>query len=271
MTGSLPLKSLNDLSSTDRMPVLFVGHGNPMNAIEDNEFSRKWKELGKQLPRPAAILCISAHWETKGSFVTKTPRPETIHDFYGFPPDLFSVQYPAPGDPVLAAAISNEVKYQPVREDSSWGLDHGCWSILTRMFPDADIPVMQLSLDHYLSPEGHYRLARELSFLRRKGVLVMGSGNMVHNLRMFDFFNPARKYDWAEAMNEKFKTQIIANNNKFLTTPSEMGSAFSLAAPSLEHYLPMLYALALREKDESPEFFNDTVMSSLSMTSFILG
>jgi 4,5-DOPA dioxygenase extradiol len=264
------LNNLKEYPSTERMPVLFIGHGNPMNAIEDNEFSRGWRELGEQLPRPRAILCVSAHWETRGSFICSTPKPETIHDFYGFPPALFAVQYPATGDPLLAAGISAEVKYKPVLQDDNWGLDHGCWSVLARMFPDADIPVLQLSLDHYLDPEGHYRLAKELTFLRKRGVLVMGSGNLVHNLGMYDFHNPGKQYDWALSVNDTMKKHILENNFSALTAPEKMGSAFSLAAPSLEHYLPMLYALALREQDENLRFFNDKVMSSMSMTSFVL-
>jgi 4,5-DOPA dioxygenase extradiol len=271
MTTSQNIRNLKELPGSDRMPVLFVGHGNPMNAIEDNEFSRGWRELGKQLPRPRAILCVSAHWETKGSFICSTPKPETIHDFYGFPPSLFAVQYPAAGEPRLAADISAEMKYKPVIQTDNWGLDHGCWSVLVQMYPDADIPVLQLSLDHNLAPEGHYRLAKELSFLRKKGVLVMGSGNLVHNLRMYDFNNPARQYDWALSMNETMKKYILENNFAALSYPDKMGSAFSLAAPSLEHYLTMLYALALREKDEEPRLFNDKVISSMSMSSFVLG
>jgi 4,5-DOPA dioxygenase extradiol len=270
MSPTQNLHLLKDLPTTNRMPVLFIGHGNPMNAIEDNEFSRGWRELGKQLPRPRAILCVSAHWETKGSFICSTPKPETIHDFYGFPPALFAVHYPASGEPQLAAGISAEIQYRQLLQDDNWGLDHGCWSVLAQMFPKADIPVLQLSLDHYLAPEGHYRLAMELSFLRRKGVLVMGSGNLVHNLRMYDFDNPDKQYDWAISANERIKKDILENNSAALSDPGKMGSVFTMAAPSLEHYLPMLYALALREKDEDPRFFNDKVMSSMSMTSFVL-
>jgi 4,5-DOPA dioxygenase extradiol len=271
MSPTQNLHFLKDLPTTNRMPVLFIGHGNPMNAIEDNEFSRTWRELGTQLPRPQAILCVSAHWETKGSLICSTPKPETIHDFYGFPPALFAVQYPADGEPQLAADISAEIQYRQILQDDTWGLDHGCWSVLAQMFPNANIPVLQLSLDHYLAPEGHYRLARELSFLRKRGVLVMGSGNLVHNLRMYDFHNPGKQYDWALSINDTMKKYILENNFSTLSDPAKMGSAFSLAAPSLEHYLPMLYALALREMDEKLHFFNDKVMSSMSMTSFVLG
>src|ERR1700739_480782 len=197
------LSDLKNLSNTFiftpyKMPLLFVGHGNPMNAIEQNEFSYKWKLLGVELPKPQAILCISAHWETKGTFVTAMQKPKTIHDFGGFPQELFDVQYPAPGNPSLAKQIKSEIKKTEVGLDEEWGLDHGCWSVIKRMYPNADVPVIQLSLDYTKPAQWHYDLAKELSELRHKGVLIVGSGNMVHNLGMLNWRNlNSGGYDWA--------------------------------------------------------------------------
>lgn len=198
MTPFISGTSLQDLhefgeklsSSEEKMPVLFVGHGSPMNAIEENEFVEGWKAIGKELPSPKAILCISAHWETKGTFVTAMEKPRTIHDFGGFPPELYEVQYPAPGHPSLAGQTKEIVKRAVVELDARWGLDHGCWSVVRRMYPDANVPVLQLSLDHGQSPQWHYELGKDLAKLRRKGVLIIGSGNMVHNLRMMNWENP---------------------------------------------------------------------------------
>lgn len=266
------LLSANDLShlpKSDTMPVLFVGHGNPMNAIENNTFSENWTFIGKMLPRPKAILCISAHWETQGTFVTSSPWPETIHDFYGFPQDLFNVKYPAPGNPILASEIAQAKTTASISLSEDWGLDHGCWSILVKMYPAADIPVLQLSLDHFLSPEKHFSLAKELDSLRDRGVLIIGSGNLVHNLRFFDFHNPEKQYDWALSMNEKFKQLVLSGDSEALLFPQRLGPGFSLAAPTLEHFIPILYPLALRRKKDDIFIFNDALVNSLSMTSFL--
>ncbi|MCB0852256.1 MAG: 4,5-DOPA dioxygenase extradiol, partial [Bacteroidetes bacterium] len=177
-------KITDPLSHTDKMPVLFLGHGSPMNAIEENEFVQGFRKVGKEITKPNAILCISAHWETKGTFVTAMENPRTIHDFGGFPRELFQVQYPAPGNPELAKETQQIVTTTEVGLDSNWGLDHGAWSVIKHMYPNADVPVIQLSLDYRKSPQYHYELARELAALRKKGVLIVGSGNMVHNLRM---------------------------------------------------------------------------------------
>jgi len=257
------------LGSSQRMPLLFVGHGNPMNAIEDNEFASGWREAGKKLPRPKAILCISAHWETRGTFVTAMEKPETIHDFHGFPPELFAVRYPAPGNPALAQQTKEMVKQAIVELDSNWGLDHGCWSVVRRMYPDADVPVLQLSLDRYQTPGWHYNLAKDLAPLRRKGVLIIGSGNMVHNLRMINWQNPDSAYDWAQEMNARFKEYILNDNHKDLINYPSLGKAAALSVPTPEHFLPMLYVLGLKENNESITIFIDkTVMGSISMTSF---
>ena len=268
----------NDLSrlagapdSDGRMPVLFVGHGSPMNAIEDNEFSRTWGELGKKLPRPRVILCISAHWETEGTRVTSMEKPRTIHDFGGFPRALFEVEYPAPGSAWLARQI-------PVEPDEEWGLDHGCWSILRQMYPGADVPVVQLSLDYRKSPRDHYALARELAPLRQKGVLIIGSGNLVHNLRLVQIrgasasdFNTPFGFDWAIEANDQFKKLINEQRHDELMGYQSLGRAVQLAVPTAEHYLPMLYAIALQQDDESITWFNDKALAgSLTMTSLMI-
>lgn len=275
LSSAMKLNELNKLTEsfvpTEEMPLLFVGHGSPMNAIEDNEFSKTWRELGKTLPKPTAILCVSAHWETKGTFVTAMPKPSTIHDFGGFPQALFDVQYPAPGNLELANETKNVIKKTVVGLDQSWGLDHGCWSILNPMYPNADIPVIQLSLDYTQSPQYHYDLAKELSALRKKGVLIMGSGNIVHNLGMiaWDKINePNYAFDWATDANDKIKKYILSNDFKPLINYKSQGRAFDLAIPSPDHFLPLLYILALKGENEKIELFNDkAVMGSLTMTS----
>lgn len=259
---NLPLKE-------QTMPMLFVGHGNPMNAIEDNEFSRGWHMIGKELPKPQAVLCISAHWETKGTFVTAMERPETIHDFYGFPMQLFEVRYPAPGSPQLASETKDVIKKAVVELDQSWGLDHGCWSVVKHMYPEANVPIIEMSLDYTKPALWHYELARELSPLRMKGVLIIGSGNMVHNLRLADWQNPDGTFDWAQEANERFKHLISSNDYKPLINYQQLGKPAELSIPTAEHYLPMLYVLGLKGEEEDVKFFNDrTLLGSISMTSF---
>lgn len=253
------------------MPVLFLGHGSPMNAIEDNEFVQSWREIGKALPRPNAILCVSAHWETAGTFVTAMEKPKTIHDFGGFPKELYDVQYPAPGSPELAQETKYIIKKGEVGLDDKWGLDHGCWSVVKHLYPLADIPVIQMSLDYYRSPQYHYDLAKELAPLRKKGVLIVGSGNIVHNLGMvaWDKLNTDNfGYDWAIEAREKMKKFISTDDHKALIDYRLQGKAFSLSIPSPEHFLPLLYALALKDENEDVSFFNDkAVAGSLAMTS----
>lgn len=265
-------KMTSNLGNTDQMPVLFIGHGSPMNAIEENEFVNNWRDLGKTLPRPNAILVISAHWETSGTQVTAMERPRTIHDFGGFPKALFDVQYPAPGSPELARDVKSIVKTTDILLDQKWGLDHGAWSIINRLYPNADIPVIQMSLDYYQTPRYHYDLAKELASLRHKGVLIIGSGNMVHNLRMvaWDKLNAdAYGYDWALEANEKMKQFILSGDHTSMVNFRNQGRAFDLAIPSPEHFIPSLYALALKEENEKIDFFNDkAVAGSLTMTSF---
>ncbi len=252
-------------ASTPRMPVLFVGHGNPMNAITDNSFAREWERIGSEL-RPKAILCISAHWETKGSHVTSMAMPKTIHDFGGFPEELFRLQYPAPGSPVLADDIVRST-YEAITHDHEWGLDHGAWSVLARMFPLASIPVLQLSLDVTKSPLQHIELARQLAYLRTKGVVIIGSGNIVHNLRMVQW--KGGSLDWAQEFDAASKKLIEQRDRTSLSNYTALGSAAKLSIPTPEHYLPMLYSLALVEKNEDIAFFNETIdLGSVSMRSF---
>jgi len=258
-------------NSTEQMPVLFLGHGSPMNAIEENEFVKGFRSIGKTISKPNAILCVSAHWETKGTFVTAMEKPTTIHDFGGFPKALFDVQYPAPGSPDLARETKSIITKTKVGLDDKWGLDHGTWSVIKHLYPNADVPVIQMSLDYYQTPQYHYELAKELSSLRKKGVLIIGSGNMVHNLGMVDWnkLNTTEYgYDWAIEANEKMKKYILSNDHKQLIDFKSQGKAFNLAIPTPEHYLPLLYALALKEENEKVTLFNDKIVAgSLSMTS----
>ncbi|HUM50881.1 MAG TPA: 4,5-DOPA dioxygenase extradiol [Chitinophagales bacterium] len=253
------------------MPVLFVGHGSPMNAIEENEFSLGWKAIAKTIPNPTAILCISAHWETKGTFVTAMEKPQTIHDFGGFPEALFNVQYPANGSKWLADETKKIITNTPVGLNETWGFDHGSWSILKHLYPDADVPVVQLSLDYTKDTQYHYELAQQLAALRKKGVLIIGSGNMVHNFQYAKFskkFNTHFGHDWAIEANEVFKKLIVENDFKSLINFKNYSKALQLSAPTPDHYLPMIYAIALRNKNENVSFFNDAVVGgSFSMTS----
>lgn len=268
-------KMTEPMSSTERMPVLFLGHGSPMNAIEENEFVAGFRKIGAEIQTPNAVLCISAHWETRGTFVTAMEKPRTIHDFGGFPQALFDVQYPAPGSPQLAKETQGLVTKTQVGLDEKWGLDHGAWSVIKHLYPNADVPVIQMSLDYNQSPQYHYELARELSALRKKGVLIVGSGNMVHNLRLvaWNKLNEAGfAFDWAIEAGEKMKSHIRSGDHRQLIDFQSQGRAFDLAIPTPEHYLPLLYTLALQEKDESAVLFNDkAVGGALTMTSVKIG
>lgn len=260
------------LPQTDLMPTLFIGHGSPMNGIENNEFSQSWAELAKNIPVPKAVLVASAHWYTHGTFVTAMDFPTTIHDFGGFPKALFDVQYPVPGDPQLAAEIPGLIHSTPVALDHDWGLDHGTWTIVRHMYPDADIPVLQLSIDYTKSPEHHYKIAKEIYALRKKGILVIGSGNMVHNLRMlsWEMINGGG-YDWALEMNDKFKNLIANGDHQPLINYRNLGKDAMLAIPTPEHYLPLIYTLGLKNDKEDITFFNDkAVGGSLTMTSVLV-
>ncbi len=267
--------NLNDFKNTDKMPILFLGHGSPMNAIEENEFVQGFRKVEGEITKPSAILCISAHWETDGTYVTAMQKPKTIHDFYGFPRKLFEVKYPAPGSPELADKTKDLITTTDVGLDTNWGLDHGAWSVIRHMYPEADVPVIQLSLDTQKHPQYHYDLAKELVTLRNKGVLIVGSGNIVHNLRMVAWDKLAGKpyaYDWAELANEKIKDYILNGNHKSLIDYRSQGSEFNLAIPTPEHYLPLLYILAMQDKDDELKLFNDQpIGGSLTMTSVKIG
>jgi 4,5-DOPA dioxygenase extradiol len=252
------------------MPVLFVGHGSPTNAIEDNEFSRAWADAAESIPRPSAVLCISAHWETNGTLATATERPGTIHDFYGFPRPLYEVSYPASGAPELARLVMETVRGTRVRSDLDRGLDHGAWSVLRRMYPEADIPVVQLSLDRAMAPAFHYELGKELAGLRREGVLIVGSGNIVHNLGGIVWEDTAS--DWAVEFDEAVKRLILSGDHGAIVHYPDLGRAARLSVPTNEHLLPLLYVLALQDKGEDIRFFTDKVtLGSISMRSLRIG
>ena len=257
------------------MPVLFIGHGSPMNGIEDNEFSQRWAQMAKEIPTPAAVLVISAHWFSKGTRITAMDFPETIHDFGGFPQALSDVQYPAPGNPALAMETASLIHSAHVELDHDWGLDHGAWTVVRRMYPEAKIPVLQLSIDYTKGPQYHFNLAKELYGLRKKGVLIIGSGNMVHNLRMvsWDKINtPGYGFDWALKMNDTFKHLITEGDFQPLINYESLGAEAKLAIPTPEHYLPLLYSLGLKGSNDPVSFFNDkAVAGSLTMTSVLIG
>ncbi|HMK03380.1 MAG TPA: 4,5-DOPA dioxygenase extradiol, partial [Ferruginibacter sp.] len=253
----------------------FIGHGSPMNGIEDNEFSQRWTQMAKEIPTPAAVLVVSAHWFSKGTKITAMDFPKTIHDFGGFPQELFDVQYKAPGNAVLAKETASLIHSAKVELDHDWGLDHGTWTVVRHMYPDAKIPVLQLSIDYTKGPQYHYDLAKELYELRKKAVLIIGSGNMVHNLRMVAWDKmkePGYGYDWALQMNDRFKNLISTGDHKPLINYESLGKEAMLAIPTPEHYLPLLYTLGLKEDKDNISFFNDkAVAGSLTMTSVMIG
>ena len=265
-------KVTEPFEATDKMPVLFLGHGSPMNVIQDTEFSRGWRTIGQSLPRPSAIICISAHWETKGTYVTAMEKPKTIHDFGGFPQELFDVQYPAPGSPAIAQQTKEAITSTEVGLDQQWGLDHGTWSVVKHLYPKADVPVIQLSLDYTKGPQYHFELAKELASLRKKGVLIIGSGNIVHNLGIIDWQNQDQGFDWAIEANTTMKNLITNGDFAPLINYTTMGKAFQLSIPTPEHYLPMLYTLGLKDEKDTVTIFNDkTIMGSIAMTSLMMG
>ncbi|MEP7231085.1 MAG: 4,5-DOPA dioxygenase extradiol [Ginsengibacter sp.] len=257
------------------MPVLFIGHGSPMNGIEDNGFSERWKAMAKEIPTPAAVMVVSAHWFTKGTKITAMDFPNTIHDFGGFPQELFDVRYNAPGSPVIAKETADLLHSANVELDHDWGLDHGTWTVVRHMYPEAKIPVLQLSIDYTKGPQYHFDLAKELYTLRKKGVLIIGSGNMVHNLRMVAWDKMNEKeygFDWALKMNDSFKHLISDGNFKPLINYESLGIEAKLAIPTPEHYLPLLYILGLKGSKDAISFFNDkAIAGSLTMTSVKIG
>jgi 4,5-DOPA dioxygenase extradiol len=255
------------------MPALFIGHGNPMNAIEETVYAAAWREAAASIPRPKAVLCISAHWETEGTCVTAMAHPKTIHDFYGFPDALYQVQYPAPGSRSLAERVRQLVSSTAVRPDDgySWGLDHGAWSMLRRMYPAADIPTVQLSLDRSQHPRFHYDLGRESNALRQEGVLIIGSGNIVHNLRLLQW-DAAGPHPWAAEFDRLAAELILSGEHDRLVAYPALGEAARLSIPTNEHYLPLLYILALQQSGETVSFFAEGLtLGSISMRSVRIG
>lgn len=277
--GALIATSMIDLKSfgnevlqnenTHTMPAFFIGHGNPMNALYDSAFTKSLSKSVEGIPKPKAILVVSAHWQTKGTFVTSMIAPKTIHDFGGFPKELFAVEYPAPGSPEFAKQVIQQVKSTTVQDDHDWGLDHGAWTILRHMYPKADIPVFQLSLDYAKSAQWHYELAKELNVLRSKGLLIVGSGNIVHNLGRVSWDNPNAKYDWSIEFDEKVKSDLLKHDHTDLINYEKIGKSAMLSVPTNEHYLPMLYAAALQQKNENVNFVYEGIeMGSISMRCF---
>lgn len=285
LLGSLPLMGLamklsdiekvtGPLTPSERMPVLFLGHGNPMNAIEENEYVKGFRAIAKTLPKVKAILCVSAHWYTRGTMVTAMPTPKTIYDFGGFPDALYQVKYPAPGDPELAKQTKDLIKKTTVGLDQDWGLDHGAWTVLKHFFPNADVPIIQLSIDYTKPAQYHFELAKELMSLRDKGILIVGSGNIVHNLYQVDFnrINDNYGYDWAIEAREKINSLLIKNDLQSIVNYDKLGKALQLAAPTPDHFLPLIYTLGLKTEKDKTEFYNDKLLAgSLSMTSLKFG
>jgi 4,5-DOPA dioxygenase extradiol len=269
------LKKITDnFKNTGKMPALFIGHGNPMNALYDNPFTRNLKSLGESLNeiKPNAILVVSAHWLTHGTYVAVTPKPQTIHDFGGFPEELFNQQYPAPGAPDLALETKQLITSVIVQEDRRWGLDHGAWTVLKHMFPEANIPVFELSIDYSKPPLYHYNLAVELKSLRKKGVLIIGSGNLVHNLYKVNFSDHAKPFDWAVEFDEVVKTKLISKQYDDLMNYKLIGASALLSIPTNDHYLPVFYTLGVTDKDEELKFTYEEIQNaSISMRCFQIG
>jgi len=263
------VNTVDNIPVNEKMPLLFIGHGNPMNAITDNIYRKEWEVISKKITQPKAILCISAHWLTKGTFVTMAENPVTIHDFGGFPEELFQQQYPAKGAVDYAKMTIEQVKQTPVHEDFEWGLDHGAWCVLKAMYPLANIPVYQMSIDYTKPAEYHFNLAKELAFLRTKGVLIVGSGNVVHNLGKLSF-NGGKPLDWAVEFDAFVKKNIDDNTPQNLIDYQKLGALASIAHPSNDHYLPLIYTLGLRDKTDSLMYFTESFdLGSISMRSVL--
>lgn len=262
---------LSDLPKSDRMPALFIGHGSPMNAVEDNAFTREWKTVGSEMPPPAAILSISAHWLTRGvTKVTAMDQPRTIHDFSGFPQKLYDQQYPAAGSPDLAAATVELVQKTHVEADHEWGLDHGTWSVLLPMFPEANVPTFQLSIDFAKPPQWHFELAQELRALRRRGVLIIGSGNLVHNL--YELRPGGSPPDWAQEFENRMVGFLDDGDLQGIVDFQKLGAVAEMAHPTYDHFLPLLYSIALQESDERFHHFTKSFdLGSISMRSLRIG
>lgn len=252
-----------------KMPVLFVGHGSPMNAIEDNEYSRTWRSIAERIPKPEVILSISAHWFTKGTKVMNEEEPKTIYDMYGFPKELYEVIYNSPGSPSMAK-VSKELISKETEYDNSWGIDHGTWSVLVHMYPDRDIPVFQISIDANAPPETHYKIGKELRSLREKGVLILGTGNVVHNLRLVDWHKGSKGFDWAYEFDDYIYENIETKNHNNIIKYNELGEIAKLAVPTPDHFYPLLYALGASDEEDKVNVFNKSCeLGSLTMTSYL--
>lgn len=252
-----------------KMPVLFVGHGSPMNAIEDNEYSKNWKKVAEKIPEPQAIISLSAHWFTKGTRISNAKEPETIYDMYGFPKALYEIVYDAPGSPLFAEKakklISKETQY-----DNSWGIDHGTWSVLVHMYPERNIPVFQISIDATMEPEGHYKIGKELKALREQGALIFCSGNIVHNLRLVDWEMQKEGFEWAKEFDDFVYGNIFARQYEKILKYKELERISKLAVPIPDHFYPLLYALGAADEEDEVEVFNRSCeLGSLTMTSYL--
>jgi 4,5-DOPA dioxygenase extradiol len=260
------------MSAAPRMPVVFFGHGSPMNAIQPSRYSEAWRAIGARVPKPRAILSVSAHWYTRGTGVTAMERPRTIHDFYGFPQPLYEIQYPAPGDPALARRVRELVAPVDAALDESWGLDHGTWQVLLHAFPAADIPVVQLGIDGTQPPSFHYELGKRLAPLRDEGVLVIGSGNIVHNLRLMQRNGAAPPCEWAVRFSDRVRALLAARDHAPLVAYESLGEDARLSVPTPDHYLPLLYCIALQDEKDRIEFPVDGIdIGSVSMLSVVIG
>ncbi len=259
-------------ANVSRMPVIFFGHGSPMNTLEHNRYTEAWRQLGESLPKPTAILAISAHWYTRGTAVTAMDRPRTIHDFGGFPRELFEVQYPAPGDPTLAARVRDLLAPAEVTPDNSWGLDHGTWSVLVHVYPKADVPVVQLSIDGTKPPRFHYKLAQKLTPLRDDGVLIVGSGNVVHNLGRIRWTDDAKPYDWARRFNDEVRGFLLARDHERLIDFTALGDDARQSVPTPDHYLPLLYVIAQQDQNDTLSLPVDGIeFGSIGMLTAVIG
>jgi len=252
-----------------KMPMMFIGHGSPMNAIEDNRYTRSWKEIAKKIPKPESIVSISAHWYTKGTKIMNEENPKTIYDMYGFPKELYEIPYNVPGNPKLAENVKSLISKQSVF-DNSWGIDHGTWSVLVHMYPERDIPVIQISIDSSAPPEVHYRIGKELKSLRHQGVLLFGTGNIVHNLRMIDWGIEDKGFDWAYKFDDYIKENIENRNHENVINYLSLGEKAKLAVPTPDHFNPILYILGASDKEDKISTYNNScMMGSLSMTSYL--
>ena len=254
-----------------KMPVLFIGHGSPMNAIEKNEYTRNWSSIAEKIPRPKTIISFSAHWFTEGTNIMNEGYPRTVHDMYGFPKKLYEIIYDAPGSPEIAKVAKSLIS-KSTAYDTSWGIDHGTWSVLVHMYPDRTIPVFQISIDAYAPPEIHYTIGRELRSLRDEGVLLFGSGNIVHNLRLVDWDMKGKGFDWAYEFDDCIHEHIISKNHEKLLRYGELTDAAKLAVPTTDHFYPLFYILGASDHNEEVHVFNKSCeLGSLSMTSYLLG